>query len=128
MKEIKTRHTWKRKSDGAVQQFVDYIQNLECGELLKIPYYMNPLYDLIARDLWTGWKDKNGNDIFCGDLISEKGGKTLYEVVWQSHAGQWIMQSLGEGRGYRTMAYDYAQRDYEVVGNIHTTNQKDNTP
>jgi hypothetical protein len=29
------------------------------------------------------------------------------------------MQSLGEGRGYRDMSYDYAQLHYEVKGNMH---------
>lgn len=68
---------------------------------------------------YTGWNDKNVEEIHEGDLISENGSKTLYEVVWQAHAGKWVMQSLGDGRGYREMAYDYAQLNYEVVGNIY---------
>jgi len=67
---------------------------------------------------FTGWKDNNGEDIYEGDLISENGSKP-YEVIWQSHAGVWVMQSLSKGRGYREMAYDYAQRDYKVIGKIY---------
>lgn len=116
--EIKIRYTWRRKSDNGIVQRTEYLDNIECGELLKVGVFMNPLYDLIARDLFTGWKDKNGQDIFKGDLISES-GSPLYEVVWQAHSGQWIMQSLSEGNGYRQMAYDYAQLNYEIIGNIH---------
>lgn len=71
---------------------------------------------------FTGWVDKNGKDIYQGDLISEN-GSSPYEVIWQFHAGKWIMQSFEEGRYYREMAYDYAQRDYEVIGNVYETPQ-----
>lgn len=67
---------------------------------------------------FTGWKDKNGIEIYKGDLISNSGSKILCEVIWQSHAGKWIMQSQGEGRGYYEMAYDYCQQHFEIVGNV----------
>lgn len=123
MQEIKIRYTWKRKSDGHVWQEISPIECIE-GRGDK-PYILNhdcfKYWELVARELWTGWTDKTGADIFKGDLISEKGGKQLYEVIWQAHSGQWIMQSQSEGMGYRQMAYDYAQIGYEVVGNRHTS-------
>lgn len=118
--EIKIRYTWKHTGTGEIRHFIDYIENIECSQLLKVGIFMNPLWELLGRDLWTGWNDKNGNEIYKGDLISEDGSKP-YEVIWQSHAGEWIMQSVLEGRGYRNMAYDYAQQFYEIIGNIYTS-------
>lgn len=66
---------------------------------------------------FTGLKDKAGKEIFEGDLISE-GGSAPYEVIWQHHSVQWIMQSLSEGRYYRHMAMDYAAKSYEIIGNV----------
>lgn len=90
--------------DGSVYAFQDFIDNKGYHEFNLMQF--------------TGLQDKNGKDIYEGDLISEEGSKP-YEVVWQYHSVQWIMQYTGEGRTYRHMAYDYAQQQYEVIGNIY---------
>lgn len=116
MESIKIRYTCVKELNTFSEVFT--LKEIEKGHVAHWMRVNGTSWGKVHKDLWTGWNDKNGNEIYCNDLISENGSKP-YQVVWQSHAGEWIMQSLEEGRGYRNMAYDYAQRDYEIVGNVH---------
>ena len=83
----------------------------------------------------TGIKDKNGKEIFEGDLITRIGvfnsvvkyGKWQYEEdfgVKSKSIGFYIDNSYEDGSWYEPFRYTDVNSNYEVVGNIYENGDK----
>lgn len=83
----------------------------------------------------TGLKDKNGKEIFEGDLITETGvfnstvkyGSWVYEEDFGAKAksvGFYLDKSYEDNPWYENFNYDYISKNCEVVGNIYENKDK----
>jgi hypothetical protein len=76
---------------------------------------------------YTGLNDKNGKEIYEGDVVTTNGGHPA-EVIWQAYIAKFLLQSLGEGRGYLDWFEKRFEPGFEVIGNIYENPELLNKP
>lgn len=110
MRTIKFRYVYQHQETGQ-KESRDYTLDGNGGTK-----YLLPFWRLIARDQFTGFVDKCGNDIYDGDLCRcyAKDGSPMICAV-QMVEGVWAWGDNPDDRLYQWLR----DSDMEIIGNIY---------
>ena len=120
MREIKFRAWDELDKKMSFWTLNDLIINFGYSELTEKP---NVLNDEFMQ--YTGLKDKNGKEIYEGDIIQFKRNNEEFrrkEIQWINHYGQWNFPNLNNNESnYKKdiTPKDILDSSWEVIGNIY---------
>lgn len=122
MREIKFR-AWDDERKVMVHTFDGEIVILNHDtELIASSYDINKDYYEMKLMQFTGLEDKNGKDIYEGDIVSTDGGSIIGSIKWidikgEDYAGFGIRDDLN--KEWYWFSDHYVSEDLEVIGNIY---------
>lgn len=112
MREIKFKETWRRKRDGHIYQII-WTLSPEGPPIDVTNMHSNDLWEHVATNLYVGLEDKNGKEIYEGDIVTHKFNE-IGEVVEDIRRDCFVTNSpLYDG------VTGYSENTAEVIGNIH---------
>jgi len=123
MRELKFR-AWDKEENGYINLFSKYPMYITFdGKAIKLEDYGCAEYEQdVIIEQFTGLSDKNGKEIFEGDVVKKQTDNPIsdgvYEIAWHNPSASFSLKREG---GW--LAADLTKT--EIIGNIHSNPVKE---
>ena len=125
-KEIKFKYIWSNPEKTNFITEIFTLDQIETGNQFMVlenePLLKN--YKLIARVQFTGLLDKNGKEIFEGDLLQYDGynfklinKEKIYQIKYDDNLGQYYSYNLENS--FDTFLVVRAWKESKIIGNLY---------
>jgi phage uncharacterized protein TIGR01671 len=124
-REIKFRAWLKEEKKMVIVETIDFtdksMQYLEKNEIIDAYLLRRMIFDDVELMQYTGIKDKNGKEIYEGDIVLIRIDKTniLHKTVVKFKHGAFIADIIGNNDYIYLFHFGFNKDDFEVIGNIY---------
>ena len=112
MREIKFRAWYEKFNEMYIVKGIDFQSEMAYFD----KYNYRSIYDIELMQ-YTGLKDKNGKEIYEGDILSDGNIKKPHKVVFEN--GSFRAEFKGDFDEYSFDLIDVVAQGCEIVGNIY---------
>ena len=125
MREIKFRAWLKEDKKMVNVETMDFtdksIQYLKRSEIINAYILRRESFDDVELMQYTGVKDKNGKEIYEGDIVLIKLDETStwYKTVVGFKKGAFIANLIGKEDYVYIFHHGFTGDDFEIIGNVY---------
>lgn len=123
MREIKFRAWIKELNEIREVEYINFLKkmisypNKFCKE-----YYLNADFDEIELMQYTGLKDKNGKEIYEGDIVKLRANHGIGVIKYFNEWGAFVVEYI-KPRSLAVLGIHYYKEDIEILGNIYENSE-----